>query len=587
MAPRRTLALRTGYDRGAMSRTAFRPRAEAPGGSVTSPTPYQSAGQGRRSRGWFAPGVGPNDAVLPHLWTLRNRSRAAVRNDGYAKGAIARLTTNIIGTGIKPLCKLADPALRARVQDLWLRWTDESDADGLLDFYGQQAQVVSTWLAAGECFARLRPRLPSDGLTVPLQIQVLEPDLCPLDDTRVGPSRNPIRAGIEFGPLGQRLGYWFYRARPGDTQDVDVSQLVRVPAENVIHMYDPLRPGQLRGIPILTQALTLLRDRDELVDATLLGQKMKNLFMAFLKRSGVPGDETIDPLTGRLVEADGNGIPMFGMEPGTTQELAPGEEMQFSNPPGVPDTYASFMQQTLMAAAVAVDMPYEILTGDLSKVNDRTARIMLNEFHRRVEQWQYQIVVYQFCRPIWQAWWDRAVLSGALGVPASYFDTPAAYATAEWTPQRWPYLNPVQDVQARRDEIRAGLTSRRQAVSEHGGDVEALDTENEADNARADEKGLVYDSDPRRTQQNGAAVNAPTADAPAADVPTALLEGILRGIHVPPAQSAPPSPVVTVNAPVTVHVPAAPPMRREYARDGRGLITGSVEHPVEEPEAVA
>jgi lambda family phage portal protein len=460
--------------------------------------------------------------VLGSLWTLRNRSAAAVRNDGYAKGVISRLTANIIGTGIKPLCGVDDPVLRARAQELWLRWTDESDADGLLDFYGQQAQAVATWMTRGECFARLRPRLPSDGLTVPFQIQLLEPDLCPLDYTAVTAAGNRIRAGVEFGPIGQRLAYHFYRSRPGDVQDVDVSQLVRVPAESVVHLYDPLRPGQLRGIPILTQALTLLRDRDELSDATLLSQKLKNLFMAFLKRAGLPADETIDPLTGRAADADGNGLPMFGMEPGTVQELAPGEDMTFATPPGVPDTYESFMRQTLRAVGVATDVPYEILSGDLSAVNDRTARMILNEFRRRVEQWQHQIVVFQFCRPIWQAWWDRAVLAGALDVPAGYFDAPGEYASADWTPQRWPYLNPVQDVQARRDEIRAGLTSRRQAVSELGDDVERLDAENAEDNARADTLGLVYDSDARRTQQNGAAIATVT---PPPSVPATNADG--------------------------------------------------------------
>lgn len=551
-----------------MSRTSFRPRAEASGGLLAASTPYQGAGQGRRSRGWFAPGVGPNDAVLGSLATLRNRSAAAVRNDGYGKGVISRLTTNIIGTGIKPLCRLDEPVLRARAQERWLRWTDESDADGLLDFYGQQAQAVATWMTRGECFARLRPRLPSDGLTVPLQIQLLEPDLCPLDYTTVTRAGNRVRAGIEFGPIGQRLAYWFYRARPGEQQDVDTSQLMRVPAESVIHLYDPLRPGQLRGIPILTQALVLLKDRDELSDTVLLGQKLKNLFMGFLKRAGLPGDETIDPLTGRTAEADGNGLPMFGMEPGTVQELAPGEDMTFATPPGVPDTYESFMRQTLRAVGVATDVPYEILSGDLSAVNDRTARMILNEFHRRVEQWQHHQVVFQFCRPIWRAWWDRAVLSGALEVPAEYFDAPGNYVTAEWTPQRWPYLNPVQDVQARRDEIRSGLTSRRLAVSELGDDVERLDTENAEDNARADAMGLVYDSDPRRTQQNGAAIT--TLTAPPAVPPTDATGQMLLALAT-----------AAVERPITVTV--APPPPRALVRDLAGRIVGTRDWPETRP----
>ena len=51
--------------------------------------------------------------------------------------------------------------------------------------------------------------------------------------------------------------------------------------------------------------------------------------------------------------------------------------------------------------------------------------------------------------------------------------------------------------------IRLGLESRSQAVGERGTDVETLDEEISEDNKRADEKGLIFDSDPRKTTQGG------------------------------------------------------------------------------------
>ena len=55
-----------------------------------------------------------------------------------------------------------------------------SDADGLLDFYGQQAQAGRTGREGGECFGRLRDRRVEDGLTVPLQVQVdMQPPMQP------------------------------------------------------------------------------------------------------------------------------------------------------------------------------------------------------------------------------------------------------------------------------------------------------------------------------------------------------------------------------------------------------------------------
>jgi lambda family phage portal protein len=470
--------------------------------------------------GWRAPTVSPNTAILYGLTTLRDRSRAATRNDGYAKGAIDRLVTNIIGTGIKPLSQADDAPFRKQAQALWLRWTDESDADGLLDWYGQQSQAVRAWLEGGETFVRLRPRLLSDGLSVPLQVQVLEPELCPHTYNTVMPTGNRVRAGIEFNPIGGRVAYWFYQSRPGDLQDIDRSQLRRVPAEAVVHLYDPLRPGQLRGVPHLTQALIRLHELDKFDDAVLLRQQLANLFAGFVERpaSSLGDPEAILPLTGLPTENDADGRPMLSLEPGIFQELGPGEKVEFSKPPDAGSGYADFSRQQLFHVAAATGVPYETLTGDMSKVNDRTVRVILNEFRRRIMAWQHQIVAFQLCRRVWSAWLDRAYLSGALTMPPAYLTNPDPWARAKWIPQGWPYLQPVQDVEAKRMAIRAGLTTRSAEVSETGEDIEAIDAEQAADNKRADDLGLSYDSDGRKALTGGA---SPSPSEPAEPEPPA------------------------------------------------------------------
>lgn len=445
--------------------------------------------------GWRAPTASPNQALLANLATLRDRSRAAVRNDGYAKGVIDKLVTNIIGTGISPLSQASDFAFRKQVQTLWLRWTDESDADGVLDWYGQQRLAVRSWLESGEVFIRFRPRLPSDGLSVPLQLQVIEPELCPHTyTTTLNGAR--IRAGIEFDAIGRRVAYWFHPSRP-DLDDFIPSQLRRVPAESVIHLFDPLRPGQLRGGPHLTPALITLYELDKFDDATLLKQQLANLFVGFVTRPEGLSDELLNPLTGQVLDTDVNNKPILGLEPGIFQELDPGEKVEFSDPPE-PRNYADFMRQQVFRVSAGTGVPYEILTGDMSRVNDRTVRVILHEFRRQIQAWQHQLVAFQLCRPVWRAWVDRAYLSGALTIPAAYVDAPEQWTAVKWSPQGWPYLHPVQDVDAQQAAIRAGFTSRSAVVSEQGDDAEEIDLEQHADNARADTLKLHYDSDGRQ-----------------------------------------------------------------------------------------
>ena len=463
---------------------------------------YPAATQGRRARGWHAPTVGANDAVLGNLRTLRDRSRAGVRSDGYARTTVDRLVSNIVGSGIAPQSKAPEPEFRARLHQLFLDWTDEADADGRLDFYGLQALAVRGWLEGGEMFARLRARRPEDGLVVPLQLQLLEPEFCPIEHSVVaGPNR--IRAGVEFSPIGRRAAYWFYRSRPGEQQDLDTSQLVRVPAADVVHLYDPIRAGQIRGLPQLTQALLKLHDLEEYDDATLLRQKLANLFTAFLTRTGPPTDAEVDPLTGQTIEPDDAGRGLLPLEPGIFQELAAGEDVTFSDPPEALG-YADFMRAQLMGAAVAADVPYEVLTGDMRGVNDRTVRVVLNEFRRRIEQRQHHIVAFMFNRPVWVAFIERAVLSGALDVPAAFFVDPRPWMRVEWVPPAWAYLHPVQEVDAYKGMVRAGAMTLDEFIREvRGRSLEEVARERADELKLLDDLGIVTDTDPRKVSNAG------------------------------------------------------------------------------------
>ena len=456
---------------------------------------YEGAGEGRRSASWDAPDIGINSINTPALRNLRSRSRAAVRNDPYAFNVIDKRVSNLIGTGITPRPKIEDDALRKVQQELWDDWVDESDADGLTDFYGQQALIARTVETAGECFVRLRPRGQDEDLAVPLQLQVLAPEFVPHDKFEPAKNGNSIRAGIEFNPAHQRVAYWMYRVHPRDASSLNAgyNQLVRIPAEQVLHIFEPVEPGQLRGVPRLAPVLKRLRSLDNYDDAVLFRQEVANLFAGFISRPPPEASQQPrDPMTGQLLSEDRDGFtPMVALEPGTMQELGPGEEVEFSKPPDAGNNYPDFMRQQLMAAAAGTGTPYEILTGDMREVNDRALRVVLNEFRRRLEQLQFGVYVHQLCRPVRAAWMDMAVLAGRLKLD-DYAQRRREYLRTRWVPQGWAYIQPVQDIQARMMEVNAGFNSRSEMVLRSGYDAETVDAENAADQARARDLDLNY-----------------------------------------------------------------------------------------------
>lgn len=452
---------------------------------------YDAGGTGRRMRGWNPPASGPNRAIKG-LQKIRDRSRDSVRNDWTGKSGIQRWKTNLIGTGIIPRAKrITDLKKKQRYTDLWENWCKNSDADGVLNFYGQQTLAVGAWLEAGEVFVRLRYRRASSGMQVPLQVQLIEAEFVPMldaDNWPGMPAGNRIRSGIELDNSGRRVAYWVYRDHPNDytSQNVDVSKLVRVPASQMLHIFEPERPGQLRGVPEFAAVLARLRNVADFDDAVLERQKLANLFMAFIKKNMPTSGDGIDPMTGMPIDYNAAGEPLAALAPGMMQELLPGEEMQFANPPEAGTTYAEYMRQQNVGTAAGQGLPYEIMSGDIKEVSDRTLRIIINEFRRYAEQRQWQIVIPMLCQPVREAWVDQAVIVGEIE-RADINDC----KMVEWAPHGWQYIHPVQDAQGKEIEVDAGFRSRSSVISERGDDPEQVDLERAVDKTRADKLGLT------------------------------------------------------------------------------------------------
>jgi capsid protein len=142
-----------------------------------------------------------------------------VRNNGYAANAVEAFANQCRRRRHQALVEDRGCRQEGRAAALWLAWTDEADAEGLTDFFGLQRRAAREVFLAGEVFLRIRPRRAEDGLTVPLQLQMLPSEMLPQDMTRTLPGAGSIRQGIEFDGIGRRVAYHFLRRHPGDMTD--------------------------------------------------------------------------------------------------------------------------------------------------------------------------------------------------------------------------------------------------------------------------------------------------------------------------------------------------------------------------------
>ena len=459
-------------------------------GNTTVRSRYEAAGSGRRMAGWNPPSSGPNRAITG-LQKIRDRSRDARRNEWAGESFVQKWGTTLIGVGIVPrFTRIKSKDRKQSINDLWKDFVAQSDADGVLNLYGQQTLAVHSWIEAGEVFARERLRALDAPLAVPMQVQLIEAEYCPpLDaDQWIGlPPGNKIRSGIELSKAGRRVAYWFYKEHPGDglNTTIDPSKVVRVPAEQVRHIYFPSRPGALRGVSPLTSILTNLRGVSDYEDAVLERQKLANLFMGFIKWS-LPNmaDADTDPLTGLPISDSAS--PLSGMAPGTVQELEPGQEVQFANPPEAGTTYSDYIRTRHLATAAGGGMPYEIFSGDIANVSDRTLRVIINEFRRLAEQRQWQVVIPMFCQPVVEWFAKAALLKGAVAVEEADLIKRCEHAS-----HGWAHIHPVQDPQGKQIELEMGVRSRSSIIGERGDDPDTVDQERADDKQREDALGLA------------------------------------------------------------------------------------------------
>lgn len=423
---------------------------------------FDGATGGRRGKG-FGSFDDINAEIATAGWALRRRSLYQARNNAWVVNGINAWVTGLIGAGIKPKSSHPDAAVRELLHKRFRAWTDTADADNLTDFYGLQALACRGMAEAGEGFAQLLHGEAG------LQVRLLGPDMVPADLTReLGDGRRIVQ-GVEFAADGRRVAYHVRRHRP--IVPSFPYELVRIPADQMVHMFLPLADGQVRGVPWTAPVALRAHEADILEDAAIEKQKIAALFAAFLyDPNGSTGAQFNGTVTG--------GVMDVSLEPGTTKALPPGYDIKFADPPEA-DPIVELLKLELRGIAAGLGVPEFLVTGDMSQANYSSLRGALVEFRARIEQIQYGVVVHQLLRPIWRAWVLNEVMAGRLA------GDPDELLPVEWiTPaQRW--VDPEADVKAAVAMVDAGFASRAQVVAGLGWDIEQLDAEIAADSFRS------------------------------------------------------------------------------------------------------
>jgi len=492
---------------------------------VTPPGLEAAAVQGRLS--FFQPNsVHLNTLMRRAGPNVLARARHLVRNNCYAAAAVRSWESATVGTGIKPISEIEDKTTRAAVNKAWYRWTDQADANGLAgtDFYGLQRTAAHEAFVAGECFLVMRTPDPEEGLEVPLQFELLpseqltmsqQPAFVPPGVDNAG---GRIRMGIEFDARfpNRRVAYWFNRSNPTDDtiamrELIRANEVVRIPAADVLHIFDPIEAGQIRGLTRFSPAIVKLFQLDTWDDAELERQRQQAVLTMTIE---TPAE--MDPVTNLLQRTRPE--PWMGeyVTPGTAVKLYGGEKLNLSQPPGVSGTYEAFQYRVILALAAALGIPYAEISADLNRTTYASSRAGLLAFRSAVEAFQHSVMVYKMLRPAWIRWMDTATLVGALPWSlADYAANPERFRRMKGITPRAAWVDPLKDVQALSIMIDKKLIPLREAIAMNGNDFETVMDEIAEDTAVMDDLGIAqplpgWGSRTGQVGQGTAATTVPT-----------------------------------------------------------------------------
>jgi lambda family phage portal protein len=425
---------------------------------------------------WLPTAGSATTDTIRDLPMLRARSRDQMRNAPVALGALNTTVSHVVGTGLTytpaidaEFLGLDDEQAEAWQDDVKRRfkaWADSADCDVArqLDFYGIQELAFRSFLESGDSFV-LTPRIARAGKPARLALQLIEADrVC--NPNRAADSANTID-GVEIHPhTGEVLAYHVARQHPGgrlysgNVWDRVVARGNATGRRNVLAIFKPLRPGQVRGVPWIAPILEPLKQLGRWSDAELNAAVVSGLMATFV---------TMDPEAFQSIyddDAQGAIIDTASkwsgeMESGKAINLLPGESIE-SPAPGRPNpAFDPFWTAMVRQIGMALEMPYEVLVMHFQSSYSaaRAALLMAWKSFRS----KRDLLAKLLCQPVLELWLADEVAEGRINAPGFFADdvVRAAWCSAIWTGDGPGSIDPAKEVDAAQKRVDLGISTKQ------------------------------------------------------------------------------------------------------------------------------
>ena len=477
---------------------------------------YDGANSERHGN-WRRISGGVNDTVGRDGAALAARAQDLQRNDAVASIAIAKLTQAL--TGLMPRGATGDAGLDADIDAIWDQWALEASVETYQTIYGVQSLAIESWKRDGNVFGRFRVRRPEDGLTVPLQVQLLPDSFIARHLTQQLNNGGRIINGVEVDVLGRVTAYHLFEDDPNGS--FGSGKVVRVPEAAVFHLHEIGHAGQRLGVSALSPVMVALRDMQLYRESIHTRAAAEAALMAFVTTQEDQDAPTMTA-SGKTTDA---GHPVEELTPGTVGYLSPGQDVKF-NEPTASNGFGEVTKIAKQEILTAAGLTYEA-GGDLSNVTWTSFRAGQLDHRRMVRHAQRELIVPLMMRRVYVQFVDAAITAGLLpeAARAKQRKLVSGGVLVQGYPVRWQYppfleVDGAKQAQSTQALLRAGLATHEAEIEAATGMsmTEYLDAEARY-RAEVVKRGLRFDSDPTATTQSGQAQAMPSDPEPVAAKP--------------------------------------------------------------------
>jgi lambda family phage portal protein len=206
----------------------------------------------------YLPGAGLQsarfDVNASSLYTLRAKARYFEKNSPIVNKLADLWEQYTVGQGLVAQPASSDEEWNAAAAEWWAYWSELPDVASRQNLGTLLAMVSRAWFVDGELFL-----LQARGDTGMPRLQCIEAHL--VRTPKELEQTEDIIDGIRVDTRTLRPLAYFVHTEKGKSREATWEE---VEARFVMHHFEPARPGQLRGLPLLHPALNTLHDLDDL-----------------------------------------------------------------------------------------------------------------------------------------------------------------------------------------------------------------------------------------------------------------------------------------------------------------------------------